>query len=86
VAAHVLAEHSPDGEQHALALVVAGAVLVGLAEVADRDGAVDRAHDVRERDGRRLAGQHVAAAHPPLGPDQAGALERQEDLLEIGLG
>ena len=44
--AHVLADAGPDGEQHALALVVAGAVLVGLAEVADRDGAVDRADTI----------------------------------------
>ena len=34
--AHLLADVGPDGEQHALALVVAGAVLVGLAEVAER--------------------------------------------------
>ena len=34
--AHVLADVGPHGEQHALALVVAGAVLVGLAEVAER--------------------------------------------------
>ena len=33
--AHVLAGRLPDGEQHALALVVARAVLVGLAEVAE---------------------------------------------------
>ena len=31
-------------------------------------------------------GQHVAAAHAPLGADQAGALQGQEDLLEVGLG
>ena len=34
-------------EQHALALVVAGAVLVGLAEVAGHDRAVDGGDDLR---------------------------------------
>jgi hypothetical protein len=86
VAAHVLAHHVPDGEQHALALVVAGPVLVGLAEVAQRDGTVDRADDVAERDGLGFAGQHVAPAHAPLRPHQPGALQRQQDLLEVGLG
>ena len=40
----------PDGQQHALALVVAGAVGVGLAEVAGGDRAVDGADDLRQRD------------------------------------
>ena len=47
VAAHVLADVGPDGQQHALALVVAGAVGVGLAEVAGHDRAVDGADDRR---------------------------------------
>ena len=42
-AAHAVADVGPDGQQHALALVVAGAVLVRLAEVADHDRPVDRA-------------------------------------------
>ena len=49
VAAHVLADVGPDGQQHALALVVAGAVGVGLAEVAGHDRPVDRADDLAER-------------------------------------
>ena len=81
-----LADHGPDRQQHALALVVARAVLVRLAEVADGDGPVDRADDVAEGDRAGLAGQHVAAAHAPLRAHQAGALEREEDLLEVGLG
>ena len=48
--AHVLADVGPDGQQDALALVVAGAVLVGLAEVADHDRAVDRADDLAQGD------------------------------------
>ena len=86
VAAHVLADVGPDGQQHALALVVAGAVLVGLAEVADHDRPVDGADDLAEGDLLRVAGQHVAAADAPLRAHQPGALEGQQDLLEVGLG
>ena len=32
------------------------------------------------------AGQHVAAAHAPLGAHEPGALQREQDLLEVGLG
>ena len=82
----LVADVGPDGQQHALALVVAGAVLVRLAEVADDDGPVDRADDLGEGDLLRRPGEHVAAAHAPLRAHQAGALEGQEDLLEVGLG
>ena len=44
--AHLLADHGPDRQQHALALVVAGAVGVRLAEVAEDDRPVDRADDL----------------------------------------
>ena len=74
VVAHVLAGLVPDREQHALALVVAGAVLVGLAEVAERDRAVDGRHDLRQADLGRVAGEHVAAADAALGAHQPGAL------------
>ena len=50
VVAHVLAGRVPDGEQHALTLVVARAVLVRLAEVAERDRPVDRRQDLGEAD------------------------------------
>ena len=39
--AHVVTSHIPDGEQHALSFVVAGAILMGLPEVAEGDGAID---------------------------------------------
>ena len=42
VDAHVVAGLVPDAEQHALAFVVAGAVLVRLTEVAEGDRSVDR--------------------------------------------
>ena len=81
-----LPDVGPDGQQHALALVVAGAVLVGLSEVAGGDGAVDGGDDLGQGDLLRWAGQHVAAADAPLRADQARSLEGQEDLLQIGLG
>ena len=81
-----LAHLGPDGEEHALALVVAGSAGVGLAEVAGHDGPVDRRDDLGQGDLLGGAGQHVAAAHPPLGTHQPGAFEGQEDLLQVGLG
>jgi len=86
VLAHVGADVGPHAEEHALALVVARPVLMGLAEIARRDGPVDGAHDRAERDLGRVAGQHVAAADASLGADQTSALEGEQDLLEVGLG
>ena len=79
------ADVGPHLEQHALALVVARPVRVRLAEVAGHDRPVDRRHDLAERDLARRARQHVAAAHAALGAHEAGALERQQDLLQVGL-
>ena len=42
--------------------------------------------DLGQRDLLRWSGEHVAAAHAPLGAHEAGALEGQEDLLEVRLG
>ena len=81
-----LADVGPDGQQDALALVVAGPVGVGLAEVAGGDRAVDGGDDLGQRDLLGRAGQDVAAADAPLGAHQTGALEGEQDLLEIGLG
>ncbi len=38
---HVLSSYIPDGEQDALTFVVAGAILVWLTKVAQRDGAIN---------------------------------------------
>ena len=59
---------------------------MGCAEVAGRDRAVDRGDDLGQGDLLGRPGQDVAAAHAPLGADQAGALEGEQDLLEVGLG
>ena len=53
---HHVAGLLPDREQHALALVVAGAVLVRLAEVAERDRTVDGRQDLGQPDLARAAG------------------------------
>lgn len=84
--AHVLADVAPHREQHALALVVAGAVLMGLAEVSYDDRAVDRAHDLAQSDLVRQPREHVAASHAALGADEAGTFQCQQDLLQVGLG
>ena len=75
----------PNGEEDALALVVACTVLVGFAEVTGLNGPVDSAHDLAERDLLRWSGENVPAANPPLGPDDTGAFQRQQDLLQVGL-
>src|SRR5664279_5180818 len=81
VGAHVLADIGPHGEQDALALVVAGAVLVGEAEVAGHDGAVDGGDDLGKGDLLGRTGQYVATPHAALGAHQTGARQRQEDCL-----
>ena len=58
----------------------------GSAEVAGHDGPVHGRHDLGQGDLLGRPGQHVAAAHAPLGADQAGALQGEQDLLEVGLG
>jgi len=86
VGAHALAYLGPDGEQHALALVVAGPTCVGLPEVARHDGTIDGRDDLGERDVLGRPREHVPAADPALGTHQARPLQGEEDLLEVGLG
>jgi hypothetical protein len=57
-----------------------------LAEVTGNDGAVDGGHDLRKRYLIGASGQDVAATDPAFGSDQTGTLQRQEDLLQVGLG
>jgi hypothetical protein len=81
----VLSDISPDGQEDALALVVASPVLMGFAEVAGHDGAFYRADNLAEGDVLGRSGQHISTADASLGPDQSGALEGEKDLLEIRL-
>src|SRR5262249_42398851 len=69
-----------------LALVVARPVLVGFAELTGDDRPLHGAQDVVEGDVARRAGEDVATADAPLRAHQPGALEGQQDLLEVGLG
>lgn len=82
---HVLPDIGPHGEEDALAFVVAGAVLVRQPEIAGDDRTVDSADDLREGDLARVPGEDVAASHASFGPDEAGALQREQDLFEIWL-
>lgn len=69
-----------------MAFVITRAVLVWLTEVTDHDGTIDRADDRSEGHFLWRTGQHVATADSTLGADQARALQREEDLFEVGLG
>ena len=71
-----MADRVPDCEQYALTFVVAGTVLMGLAEIAESDWAVDCSNDHPDRDLGRIASHDITAADTALGPDQASALER----------
>jgi hypothetical protein len=85
MAAHHLAGLLPHREQHALAFVVAGAVGVRLAEVPEGDRAVDRGEDLGDADLLGGAREDVPATHAALRADQAGALQCEQDLLQVGL-
>jgi len=80
-----LTDVGPYGEQHALALVVARSVGVGLAEVTCGNGPVDGGHDLGQADLLRQPGEDVATPDAPLRAHQPGSLESEEDLLEVGL-
>ena len=84
--AHALADLGPHGEEHALALVVAGPAGVRFPEVPGHDGTVDGRDDLGERDVLDRAGQHVAAADAALGAHEPRPLQGEQDLLEVGLG
>ena len=86
VLSHVVAHVGPDAEQHALALVVAGAVLVGFAEVARDDWSVHGGDDLGEGDLFGRTSEHVATPDTAFGANQTDALQAQQDLLEVGLG
>jgi hypothetical protein len=86
VLAHVISDVSPDPKQDALALVVTGPILMGLAKVTGGDWSIDRGHDFCQSDGLCGAGEHVTAAHTALGAYETDALQAQENLFEVGLG
>ena len=81
-----MADRVPDCEQDALTFVVTGAILMRLAEIAESDRAVDSSNDHPDRDLGWIASHDIAAADAALGPHQTCALERKQNLLEVGLG
>ncbi len=83
--AHRLTRDLPDREQYALALVIAGSVSVRFAEVAERDRTVNRREDLAQSNRLGIASEHIPAANSALRPDDAGPLQREENLLEIWL-
>jgi hypothetical protein len=82
----VLADIGPNREQHALTLVVAGAVLVGFAEIACDDRSLYGAHDLAQGYLSRGPGEDVPPTDTPLRAHQPGALQSEENLLQVGLG
>ncbi len=79
-------EFSPDLEQGALPLVVAGVTVVGLDKVSSHDGAVDRGDDLGEIDLSSSSGEDVTATGAAFRPHQPGSLESKEDLFQVRLG
>lgn len=75
----------PDGQQHALALMVTCAILMGLAEVAKTDWPVDCTENLADADFDGWAGEHVAAPDTTLRSNETSTLQRQQNLLEIRL-
>jgi len=75
----------PDRKKDALTFVVAGAVGVRFAEVAGSDRTVDGSDDLGKLDVLGISGEDIPAADAALGTHESGALQSQQDLLEIGL-
>ncbi len=83
---HVVAHFGPYREQGALALVVAGPVFVGLAKVTRHDWPIDGSDNLTEGQLLGWAGQDVTPANAALTGNDSGALEREQDLFQVGLG
>lgn len=83
---HVFACDIPNRQQYTMPLVITRAILMRLPEVAKCDRAVDRSDDFGKANVLRRAGQNVSATDSTFGLYEAGALECQQDLLEIRLG
>ena len=65
--------------------MVAGAVLVRLSEVAERDRPIDGRHDVGEPDVFWPAGQDVPATDAAFRLHETGPFQRQENLFQVRL-
>jgi hypothetical protein len=56
VLAHVISNVRPDAQEDALALVITGPILVGLAKISRGDRPVHGGHNLRQGDGFGRAG------------------------------
>ena len=81
----MFADVGPHCEQYALAFVVTSTVLMGLAEIAHHDRAVDRAHNLGQGYLLGRAGQNVTTADAALRANKAGSFEGEQDLFQVGL-
>ena len=81
-----LADVRPYRQEDALSLVVARSVLVGLAEVARRDGPVDGRDDLGQRDLLGRAGQDVTAPDPRLERTRPAPLRARRICSRYGWG
>ena len=82
---HVLACEVPDGQQHALSFVVAGTILVRLAEIAERDRSINCGDDLGEANLICGSRKYVSTTHAALALDQPRTFKCKENLLQIGL-
>ena len=73
------------GEQDTLPFVVARLVGVRFTEISSGDGAVDGPDDLGELDVAGISGQDIAPADTTLRADEAGTLEREENLFKVRL-
>ena len=82
---HVLAGCVPDGQQNALSFVAAGAVLVRLSEIANRDRPVNGGDDLGQLDVFGILCENVTTTDATLRSNESRALQREKDLLEVRL-
>jgi hypothetical protein len=59
---------------------------MGLAEVAQGDGAIDGGNDLRESDIGWSLSEHISAANASLGAHKTSAFEGEKNLFEVRLG
>jgi hypothetical protein len=83
---HVVPYFGPNGKQGALSLVVASVIFVGGAKVAGHDWPVYGRHNFPQSQVIWWSGQDVAATDAPLGRDNTGTLQGEQNLLQVGLG
>jgi hypothetical protein len=86
VLTHVISHVSPYAEQHALALVIARAVLMRLAEVSSGDRPVNGRDNLSQSYSFGGPGENVTPSDAALRSDQSDALQTEQDLLKVGLG